>query len=695
MTITKRTSIIIGASILLGFILVYFLVSQVLMYNVLALERLEVQKEMIAVSNAIAFDIMTVERFASDWSAWNDTYEFVQNGDLGYVSNNLMDVTFSGQKINVMLFFDANNHLVYGKWYDWNSARTIQVPAATSALLTNDPRFFANKAPYESIEGLIALPEGTMIVVSQPVYDSELKKGPMGHLIVGRYLDEQEWKTISRVIRIPAKLIPATNNQSSSGLDVLNSSDSSDLNLELQPSDTTISGQVYLKDIFGQDRFLLQIVQPRTVYMEGRRTANIILLLQGLSWLLVGLIILYMIKKHVLNRLISTSDKIDAVSSLDQLPDFDDSGEDEISHLNRRLKEMFVDLKRSHDELQYVSSHDELTGVYNRGYYDRFLMAQAEGVEDSRGIIICDIDGLKLANDLGGPYAGDQILLQLSLVLKEVCGPDSLIARIGGDEFVAILESNDDNYLNEKCIQIQAAMQERGGNEGGLINLSVSCGYASNIKEIASIKEMVKTADHLMQREKLHRSLSGRSGVVNTLRGALEARDYITEGHAQRMRELAMRLAYGMGIEPQRIPDILLFAEFHDVGKIGIPDNLLFKPGPLDEEERQQMQKHCAIGHQIAETTPDLAPIADLILLHHEWWNGHGYPQGLAGDAIPVECRILAVVDAYDAMTNDRPYRAAMAAGEALEELKNCAGLQFDPVIVEKFINIITEEYLD
>nr|WP_288183178.1 HD domain-containing phosphohydrolase [uncultured Sporomusa sp.] len=135
-----------------------------------------------------------------------------------------------------------------------------------------------------------------------------------------------------------------------------------------------------------------------------------------------------------------------------------------------------------------------------------------------------------------------------------------------------------------------------------------------------------------------------------------------------------------------------MFSKFHDIGKVGIPDAILFKPARLLPEEYSIMQQHCEIGYRIAQAVPELMPIAELILRHHEWWNGGGYPLKLQGEEIPIECRILALADAYDAMTNDRPYHKAMSYEEALQELRRNAGKQFDPVLTELFIALIVNQ---
>ncbi len=180
-----------------------------------------------------------------------------------------------------------------------------------------------------------------------------------------------------------------------------------------------------------------------------------------------------------------------------------------------------------------------------------------------------------------------------------------------------------------------------------------------------------------MYRVKLHSSRSARSAVVQTLLKALEARDFITEGHGERMQSLAVLLGRKLGVADTTITNLQLLAQFHDIGKVGVPDRILFKEARLSQEEYQEMQRHCEIGQRIALASPEMSSLAELILKHHEWWNGQGYPLGLAGEQIPLECRIIALADAYDAMTNDRPYRPAMLANRGAS--RNCS-LQWYPV---------------
>lgn len=221
--------------------------------------------------------------------------------------------------------------------------------------------------------------------------------------------------------------------------------------------------------------------------------------------------------------------------------------------------------------------------------------------------------------------------------------------------------------------------------------MSISVGYAVKNDTCTKLISLFKEADNNMYREKLHHSQSARSAIVQTLMKALEERDFITEGHADRLQELVVSLARAIGFSGRNITDLRLLAQFHDIGKVGIPDRILFKPGPFTTEEFVEMQRHCEIGYRIAQSAPDLVPIADWILKHHEWWNGRGYPLGLKEVEIPMECRILAIIDAYDAMTSDRPYRKAMSQHKALTELRKYAGRQFDPQLVLEFIQLIED----
>lgn len=375
------------------------------------------------------------------------------------------------------------------------------------------------------------------------------------------------------------------------------------------------------------------------------------------------------------------------VQSYDQENCYSEQDRDILTFVSTQVA-MVIERKIAEERLLYFSSHDSLTGFYNRSAFELELQRLNESCDLPLSLVICDIDGLKLANDALGHAAGDKLLKKAAEVLKLTFGQYSFIARIGGDEFAVILQSIDVSSSTFYQDRLQRFMHSHNQDQE-TIQLSMSAGSAVMTEAGKNMSDLFREADNHMYREKLHRSQSTRSSLVNTMMKLLEARDFITEGHGDRMQDLAVILAKASGMSKSSIADIRLLAQFHDIGKVGIPDQILFKPGPLSAEEKLEMQRHCEIGYRIAQSSNDLLPIADCILKHQEWWDGQGYPLGISGEEIPLSCRIISIVDAYDAMTNDRPYRQALDKQTALSELKQGAGTQFDPQLVKLFVRCL------
>ena len=252
------------------------------------------------------------------------------------------------------------------------------------------------------------------------------------------------------------------------------------------------------------------------------------------------------------------------------------------------------------------------------------------------------------------------------------------------------MPNSDERYIQTTITRIRNIIDKNQLNEL-TIPLNICIGYTVVTNEKTPIQDAIKIADENMSRQKLHHGRSRRSSIIKTLVKMLEARDVITQDHSVRTEQLIVKLGKLMGMDRREIADLKLLAMFHDIGKVGVPDEILFKKGHLNQDEMSVMRRHAEVGHHIALSSPELAHIADWILMHHEWWDGNGYPLGVSGENIPLECRMLAVVDAYDAMIKDRPYRSAMTHEEAVNELKRCAGTQFDPYVVEKFLQVIEE----
>jgi diguanylate cyclase (GGDEF)-like protein len=304
-------------------------------------------------------------------------------------------------------------------------------------------------------------------------------------------------------------------------------------------------------------------------------------------------------------------------------------------------------------------------------------------------IILIDIDGLKIVNDTLGHKAGDDLLISAAKIISDSFRQVDIIARIGGDEFCIILPGVDHKAALAKKNRISKSIGAyNGGNPAVTLNMSVGVATSRDAPG-ESVYDIYQRADENMYEYKLIQAESQKSKVIDILLSALSERDFVAQGHAERLSIMAELIAEKIHLPDDQTKNLVLLAKVHDMGKVGIPDKILFKPRKLSEEEFEKMKEHAQIGYNLACRSKALFHISDLIRHHHEFWDGNGYTEGLKGDEIPLECRIFSILDAYDAMTNTRPYRKGISKRRAIKELQRCSGSQFDPQLVNEFVEFI------
>ena len=812
MTLRQKTLLIVGCAISVFSLILVFSANLILVGGFSQLEQQEAESSINRASRAVMAETESLNSFLADWSAWDDTYQFIAAPDPDFVKKNINAATFTSQQLDVMIFLDSAQNIVYSTAYDTLSKSFRPVPESLLSHL--QPGAFALKhaTPDSVVRGLIVLPESSVFIASRPVLDSEKQHPPRGVMVVGRFLSPSVLKNISDTTglslqfrqigdpALPADFATVARTVSPTAPILIRASD-----------ENTVSGFVLLEDIYHKPALLLKIDMNRTIYAQGKKTVRYFLLLLFAFGILFGAANLLLLEKTILARLADLSRQVLNVGK-NNSPELRVriTGRDELSKLANSINNMLVSLESTQNELkeseaatralleglpdtllrvdrkgvildfktardrsaatpsrllvgnvladaypdtwepklfnaleqafatdspqvfdhelsihqksfhqeirvtristneaiviirdsterrhlektlQLYNLRDTLTGLFNRTYWDEKLAA-ANHMEESVGIILCDIDDMALINESLGRDRGNKLLVFMATAFRVSLPLEATIARVGDDEFAALLTGVTLADLEEFGRKILQEVEQSRQDDVHL-RFGLSFGYAAGAPAQLGMQTLYHTAERNLHRNKLAHSQSARDEIFKTLQAALSTRDFVSHQHATRLWALGRPLAKSAELPNRHLHDFKLLTQFHDIGKVGLPDSLIFKQGPLSSEEMGQMQRHVEIGHRISQFIPALFPIADLILKHHEWWNGNGYPLGLRGEEIPLECRIFGIVDAYDAMTNDRPDRKALSGKEAAAELRRCAGSQFDPSLVEKFIEILGDD---
>ncbi len=393
-----------------------------------------------------------------------------------------------------------------------------------------------------------------------------------------------------------------------------------------------------------------------------------------------------------------------------------------------QLRASFGRLAVRVSEAWTLATVDPLTGVLNR----QALIGRIEAELERAGrygrplsLVLVDLDHFKRVNDTHGHSAGDTVLREFAAVLQANVRAVDIVGRYGGEEFMLVLPETDADAaatMAEKLRRVVAGRQIRI-EDGNVLTITMSAGVAGGLGPHLRLDALINDSDAALYSAKalgrdqvyvFHELAEGnlvrraaiaphaRQRAVDvgraamraataTLQAALEERNGWTGKPSNMIAEMSTMLAQALELPPGEVERVHIASLLHDLGKLAIPDEILDNPGELDDREWRVVSEHPKIGQVVLEQAGALRDAATIVLHHHEWFDGRGYPHGLAGQEIPVGARIVAITDAYEAMVAGRPYRSAVAHESALAELRRHAGVQFDPELVQLFISLFAD----
>ena len=347
------------------------------------------------------------------------------------------------------------------------------------------------------------------------------------------------------------------------------------------------------------------------------------------------------------------------------------------------IRNLLKKIEQSERENTYLSYFDVLTGLYNRRYYEMEVKKLDNEKNLPISVIMADVNGLKMINDAFGHQLGDELLQKAAESARRVSRKNDVVARWGGDEFVILLPNTTYEEAEKIVGQIKNACSEQNVN---MVRVSMSLGWDTKTTMEMGIVEVLKNAEDEMYKVKIIQNEGLRGNIINTIIKTLYEKNPREEQHSERVGEVAEKIGTAIGFSDIAVSKLKVIGHLHDIGKIAIEDGILNKSGQLTEREQEEIRRHPDVGYRILSASNEMLELADCVLAHHERWDGKGYPRGLVGENIPLEARIIALADSYDAMSSERPYRKALNEEVIIHEIKRNAGYQFDPELARAFV---------
>lgn len=347
----------------------------------------------------------------------------------------------------------------------------------------------------------------------------------------------------------------------------------------------------------------------------------------------------------------------------------------------------FKDITKRREEMKNIedlSYRDALTGLFNRRYLDKTVKNMKRSNCLPLAVMVVDVNGLKITNDAFGHYTGDLLLKEVARIIRKVTRQEDVICRTGGDEFVILLPKRD---IAQAKVVKKRIVSYASKSKTDSLSISLAVGYSFMRATDEDFENVLTEADNNMYRNKLRYGRNIKKKTIDKLMDKLNENNQELSQHSKEVAVYSEKIAIALGLEADEIAKLKQAAILHDIGKVMVPKDILMKRGTLTEMEYKQLRKHSEIGYQLLKEVDEYKHLAEVVLSHHEWYNGAGYPRKLRGEEISLHSRIISVADSYETMIGIRGYKSSIIKEDAINELKSCSGTQFDPQIVEVFIN--------
>lgn len=763
--------------------LLYGAAQIILLPSYVDLERRQITEHVGRVRDALLAELDELDHQLGDWAAWDETYDYVAKPSAAYIERNIPEGTFADLRLSALVILNKTGTLLYGQGFDLAAQKPAQLSSAFRALLQPSSLLVRHTAIESSVKGLVLLPEGPMLVASRPVLTGD-RGGPIrGTMIWGRYLDTREVARLAEITHLSVAVKPVGGTTVGPGVEVTRTA------VVIQPGGT-VRGASVLSDVYGNSALELSVVEPRTVYEQGRNSIRYFLAWFAVASLAFGIVMVSLYNRLAVSRRERRATEERYRALVDQASPLiifavDSSGS--VQTWNPAAERLFGwnarDVLRKPPPIVQDDARDAYTSLFARisttgdpadvettlrkrdgtaiaTEISATALRGPDGMIEGMMAVVTDLTArreaatrierqlqrlaalrmidsaitasleLKVTLDV----LLDQVTSQLGIDAANVLLFDRHLQRLNfgagrgfrtgvlqysnlrlgeGHAGVAALErrlvhvadlrtdpgvlARAPHLAKEEFVTYYAVPLIAKGDVQGVLEVFHRERIDADAEWIGFLESLAGQAAIAIDNSRLFENLQKASSELSlaydaTLEGwsrALDLRDQETEGHTQRVTELTLRLAQSMGIGGDDLIHIRRGALLHDIGKMGIPDSILLKPGRLTDEERQIIERHPTYAYALLSPIPFLRKALDIPHCHHEKWDGSGYPRGLRGETIPLAARIFAVVDVWDALTSDRPYRAAWPPAKTLAYIREQSGRHFEPAVVDAFLQLV------